>query len=149
MIDYTKTQLARLLKIDFVRFCIVGGSGFFINLAILTGTHRLFNFPIPLAQFIGAEIALFSNFLLHDRWTYKKHKVDKTKKTLIIQFHASTWPAIIGSTLMVSAGVKVFDLTEIEALIISSVVALGWNFVWSKYVIWRDVKVENLEEVIK
>jgi putative flippase GtrA len=112
MIVYTKQKIQRLLTIDFVRFCIVGGTGFVINFIILGGLHKLFNVPIPAAQFIGAEIALFSNFMLHHHWTYKRNRVEKNIKSLIIQFHASSWPAILGSTLMVSAGVKFLHFSE-------------------------------------
>ena len=148
MVRYTKARLERLLKIDFVRFCIVGGTGFLINFAFLGGLHRIFHVPIPIAQFVGAEIALFSNFILHQHWTYKRNKVNKDIGTLIIQFHATSWPAILGSTLMVSAGVKVFHLREVVALVISSVIALGWNFGWSKYVVWRDVSSKDIPELI-
>lgn len=146
---YTRAQLERLLKIDFVRFCVVGGTGFLINFAFLDGLHRIFHVPIPIAQFVGAEIALFSNFILHHHWTYKAHRVNKTLSSLIFQFHVTSWPAILGSTLMVSVGVKVFHLSEAVALIISSAIALGWNFGWSKYVIWRDVSSETIPKLIK
>lgn len=149
MIVYTKKQLTRLLKVDFIRFCIVGGTGFVINAVLLVGLHNGFKLSIPVAQFISAEVALFSNFMLHNRWTYKHNYVEKNISTLLLQFHASSWPAIIGSTLMVSAGVKLFHLRELVALIVSSVIALGWNFGWSKYVIWRDVKAKQIEEIIR
>jgi putative flippase GtrA len=149
MIAYTRVQLGRLLKIDFIRFCIVGGTGFVINLVILLTLRKFFGLPIFVAQFIGAEIALFSNFMLHHHWTYKTHVVKKSISKLIIQFHATSWPAILGSTLMVSAGVKLLHLSELLALIISSAIALGWNFAWSKYVIWRDLSTKEVPGLIK
>src|SRR3954464_13877009 len=106
MVAYTRAQLRHLLKIDFVRFCIVGGTGFVINFIILTVLHKLLHFPVFSAQLIGAEIALFSNFMLHHHWTYKDNKVQKTINRLLVEFHASTWPAILGSAAMVTAGEK-------------------------------------------
>jgi putative flippase GtrA len=149
MIAYTKGQLRRLLKIDFVRFCIVGGVGFVINFIILITLTKLFHSPIFLAQLIGSEIALFSNFLLHNSWTYRANKVKKSMTTLLVQFHATTWPAILGSTAMVSLGVEVFHMSKLVALIISSVIALLWNFVWSKYVVWRKVTPKQVEEAVR
>lgn len=149
MIVYTKRQLERLIKIDFIRFCIVGGTGFIINFIFLATLPKFFGAPIPVAQFIGAEIALFSNFIMHNNWTYKDKKVKKSMTKLLVQFHATTWPAILGSTLMVSAGVEFFRLSKLEALIISSVISLLWNFVWTKFVIWRDVSPKQVEEMIK
>lgn len=148
MIGYTRVQLERLLKIDFIRFCMVGGSGFVINLIILTVLHDLFAIPIFIAQFFGSEIALFSNFILHNHWTYKHKKVEKTMSTLLIQFHATSWPAIVGSVIMVTATEKLLHFNNLLALITTAVTALLWNFFWSKYVIWRDVSSKEIKELV-
>lgn len=129
----------RVIRIDFIRFCIVGGTGFIINLAVLTLLHKIFGWPVFISQFFGAEIALFSNFLLHHYWTYKHRRVEKRKRNLFLQFHVTSWPAIVGSTIMVGTFVSVFNFNSLEALITSSAIALLWNFTWSKYVIWKDV----------
>ena len=147
MIVYTKEKIKHLLKVDFVRFCIVGGLGFVINLALLAVFTQILKMPVYIAQFLGAEIALGSNFFLHHHWTYKRNKVNKTNPTLLCQFHATSWPAIIGSTIMVSAGVSIFHINKFVALVISSVIALGWNFAWSKFVIWRNITERQIEEI--
>ena len=139
MIHYTRTQAERLLKIDFIRFCIVGGSGFLINLVILVVLHRIIGITVFIAQMIGAEIALFSNFMMHHHWTYKHHKVEKSLPVLIVQFHATSWPAILGSAVMVTAFQKILHLNNLSSLLISSAIALFWNLLWSKFVVWRDV----------
>lgn len=140
--------MRRLLKIDFVRFCIVGGTGFVINFILLTVLHRGLHVPVYIAQFFGAEVALFSNFMLHHHWTYKHNKVEKTKTNLLVQFHATTWPAIVGSVLMVTAGVKFLHLSSFMALVVSSAIALMWNFGWSKFVVWRDVTDKQIKEIV-
>jgi dolichol-phosphate mannosyltransferase len=147
MIAYTRTRLERLLKIEFIRFCIVGGTGFSVNFVLLVLLHRLFHLEIFVAQLISGEIALFSNFMLHHHWTYKSHNVNKSFRTLLIQFHSTTWPAIIGSTLMVGFGEKLIHLSTISALTLSSVISLFWNFFWSKYVIWRHVTPQEVEKL--
>ena len=139
--------MRHLIKIEFVRFCIVGGTGFVINFIILTLLHKVIDAPIFIAQLIGAEVALFSNFMLHHHWTYKAHKVQKTMTKLLIQFHASTWPAILGSALMVSGAEKYLHFSDLIALGTSSVIALLWNFFWSKYVIWRKVTSAEIERI--
>jgi putative flippase GtrA len=149
MIAYTREKILTLLKIDFIRFCIVGGTGFVINFIILNVLHDLLHIPVYISQFIGAEVALFSNFMLHHNWTYAAGKSRRAKESilsLLVKFHATSWPAIIGSTLMVSAGVKFLHLGTLLALAVSSVIALLWNFVWSKYFIWRDTNPKQLEK---
>jgi len=149
MLGKTRNKFERLIKLDFVRFCIVGGLGFVINFVLLIGLMKFFGLPVEIAQLIGAEVALGTNFILHHNWTYKKHHVNKSLKSLIIQFHATTWPAILGSTIMVSISVEVFHMNKFLALVISSLVSLGWNFAWSKFVVWRDVTPEEVEDIAK
>lgn len=132
-----KRVMKRLLGLDFVRFCIVGGLGFGINLAFLAVFYRVLHFPIFWSQLIAAEIALFNNFMLHHHWTYKDHNVEKTIINLIIQFHVTSWVAILGSAVLVSVGVKYLHMHYFVALVISSIIALGWNYGWTKYVIWK------------
>ena len=146
MVAYTRSQIIRLLKIDFIRFCIVGGTGFVLNFIVLLLLNKALGMPIFIAQLIGAEIALFSNFTLHDNWTYKHHKVQKNKKHLIVQFHMTTWPAILGSALMVTGFEKMLNFNNLAALAASSGIALLWNFSWSKYVVWRKVSTAEVKE---
>lgn len=149
MVAYTRKQIARLLRIDFIRFCLVGGSGFILNLAILTFLTNVTSWPVFICQLISSEIALFSNFLLHHYWTYKHNKVHKTIPALLIQFHASSWPAILGSAIMVSAAERYLHLNNLFALMISSAIVLFWNYAWSKFVIWRDVSSKDIEKGIE
>ena len=148
MIVCVSSKFQRILEVDFIRFCVVGGTGFVINMALLILFHKIIMIPIFYSQAIAAEVALFSNFTLHHHWTYKKNKVDKKFSKLIIQFHATTWPAILGSAVMVTLAVNYLHVNSTIALIISSGVALVWNFSWSKYVVWKDVS-NNIEEVIQ
>ena len=136
-------RLKQLLEIDFIRFCIVGAFGFIINAILLmilnADLHSTF-----VAQLIAAEVALFSNFIFHHKWTYRANKVRKTISTLIVQFHITSWAAIIASALIVWAGVKFLHLHPLTALVISSITALFWNFAWSKFVIWRKNSDEGV-----
>ena len=134
---YRVTAVKTLLQHDFIRFCIVGASGFVINAALLTLLDKNLGSPF-VAQLIEGEIALFSNFMFHNKWTYKKDVlVEKPFLRLVVQFHLTSWAAIIGSALLVGIGVKYVHLAPIVALAISSALALSWNFGWARYIIWR------------
>src|SRR3989344_3343817 len=137
MFVYIGGKVKNLHKIDFVRFCIVGTLGFIINFGLLTLLFKVLNLHIFIAQLISSEIALFNNFVLHHNWTYKGNMTNKSIKTLLVQFHASSWTAIIGSAAIVALGVRVFHMNYIVALVIASAAGLLWNFGWTKFVIWR------------
>ena len=148
MLAYTKEKLFRLLKVDFIRFCIVGGTGFVINFALLVTLNNVVGLYVLFAQLIAAEIALMSNFMLHHHWTYKAHYVTKSIPVLLLQFHASSWPAIIGSALLVTLFEEMLHLGNFMSLAVSSVIILGWNFAWFKYVIWRDMSRKTISEIV-
>lgn len=147
MIAYTSKKIEHLLKLEFVRFCVVGGTGFVINLILLTLLHKILGMPIFIAQLIAAEAALFNNFMLHQNWTYKHKKVQKSLGSMLVQFHATSWPAILGSAVMVSLAVRFLHFSNLLALIASSAIALIWNYTWSKFVVWRDVTPQEIEEI--
>ena len=147
MLAYTKRKFLELLRLDFVRFCIVGGLGFVINFILLVALHSLVGMSAFFSQLFAAEVALLCNFMLHNHWTYARHRVAKSVPTLLIQFHASTWPAIVGSAVLVALGEGLLHLSNLVALALSSTIALGWNFAWSKYVIWRDVSKKEIKEI--
>jgi putative flippase GtrA len=135
-------SVAKLLRIDFVRFSLVGALGFVINFTILTLLYKVLGMQLFVAQLISGEIALFSNFHLHHTWTYKRHQVTKSIPTLLIQFHLTSWMAIIGTAILVTVGVDLLKLNYIIALFLAGGIAMFWNFVWTKFVIWKS-KSEN------
>lgn len=137
--------LQRLIANEFIRFCLVGVSGFCINFLLLRVLYQRLHISIFVAQLISSEIALFSNFLLHHHWTYRRKQVTKSISTLLWQFHASSWAAILGSAVMVGGMVNWLHTSDLVALVIASAVAMGWNFSWSKFVIWRHEHEEKEE----
>src|SRR3990172_9040991 len=108
MFVYIAGKVKDLHKIDFVRFCIVGTLGFIINFSLLTVFFKVLGFHIFVSQLLSSEIALFNN--------------------LLIQFHMSSWSAILGSAAIVTLSVRVFHLHYLVALVIASAVGLMWNF---------------------
>jgi len=129
--------MERLIRHHFVRFCLVGGFGFLLNFALLTALYKAAGWPLFVAQLLAGEIALFSNFLLHHNWTYKGHGAQKSFVHLLVQFHATSWIAIIGTAAIVSLCVNWAHMHYFSALVVGGALAMAWNFIWSKYVIWR------------
>lgn len=127
----------RLLKIDFIRFSLVGAVGFLVNLAGLFMLFDLAGFPIWVAQLLAAECALISNFTLHHFWTYRQQSGGKRKRILLAQFHLSFWSGALINTAIVVSAVEVFHVHYFFGLIAGSATALFWNFFWTKFYIWR------------
>ncbi len=134
---YAVSTGRKLLKIDFVRFSMVGAVGFLVNLGALFVFYDLAGLPIWAAQLIGAEIALISNFTMHHFWTFRNRGGGKRKRILLTQFHLSSWSGVLINTSIVVLVVSVFHAHYFMGLVAGSATALFWNFFWTKFYIWR------------
>src|ERR1700722_13252891 len=65
-------RLALLLKSPFVRFCLVGSCGVLVDMSVLylLSDPSTLHWGLTRSKFIAAEVALISNFLLNDTWTF-------------------------------------------------------------------------------
>jgi putative flippase GtrA len=52
------------------RFCLVGGTGIVINTAVLYLLSRGLGLPLPLSSAVAVELAIISNYVLNDRFTF-------------------------------------------------------------------------------
>ena len=64
------TNIAGLSTGRILKFAIVGGSGAILNTAMLYVLYRRLHMPLVAASFLAAELAVGSNYLLHDGWTF-------------------------------------------------------------------------------
>lgn len=135
-IDWIRHKTNKALEIDTIRFAIVGGLGFMINLTMLYAVHGLFGLSIGISQIIGAETAILSNFYWHSRWTYKE-AAEKPLPTRLLQFHASAWVGSGITSVVVIALVKQFHVFYPASLVIGSLCGLLWNYLWTKHIIFR------------
>lgn len=135
---WAKGKVQRALKIDFVRFAMVGTVGFLITACSLRLFHGAFGLQITLATFISSEIGMLSNFAFHQNWTY--NNVDHSHTPLhrkFINFHMSSWSGVVIVTLLESLGVAVFHWNYMLSLVFAAGIAMFWNFFWTKYYIFR------------
>lgn len=133
---HKKTQ--HLLKIDFLRFAVVGTVGFTITAILLRILHGALGLHITIATFISSELALLSNFSFHEKWTYNQHDHShKSLTTKFIHFHMSSWSGVVLITILESVGVKVFHLNYLISLVFAAGITMFWNFFWTKYFIFK------------
>ena len=62
------TERAKLARV--ARFCVVGGTGTAINTAVLYLLSRGLGLPLPVSSAIAVELAILSNYMLNDRFTF-------------------------------------------------------------------------------
>ncbi len=139
VLDWTKKTKNKMLKIDFIRFGLVGSLGFVTNFIFLSVFYKILAIEILIAQIMAGEIALLVIFMLHNSWTYKGHKHIPTIKKLF-KFHGTQWTGQLLILIIVTLGVKTFKLNYGFSLIIASVLVMFWNFAWTKLYVFKNNK---------
>ena len=136
MIAYTRQKASQLLKIDFIRFGIVGTIGFVVTLALkLTVFSGL---EVYLATFLSSEGGVLSNFVFHEKWTY--NQVDHHHKPLwkkFVHFQASSLSGVIIFTILSGTGEAFLHIPTTISLAIAAAITMFWNYFWTKYFIFK------------
>lgn len=123
----------------FLKFCLVGTIGFFVNALGLELFYRLGFRPGPAAA-LGTELAIISNFTLNNLWTFSTNKIVSPQVIpKFIQFNFTSAGAIIIQGIVVGLGTFFFG-DQVRILFLGlGVVFLVLPYNWFMYsrVIWR------------
>ena len=85
--------LINILKIrfknsrEFIGFCIVGGTGVFVNIGVYYVLSRFMAVPFEIASPIAIETSILWNFMLNNVWTFQNRSVKSGLITRLAQFH--------------------------------------------------------------
>lgn len=133
----------------FLKFAVVGGFGFFVN---IIGGHIFKRILTPVmtsvatinfvANSIAAELAIISNFICNNIWTFAKEKITKAN-TLFYKFITFNISSLITGIVIPSTVILIltklfgdyFLLYQIIA-IFALTIPLNW-FVYT-HIIWKD-----------
>jgi dolichol-phosphate mannosyltransferase len=60
---------------QFIKFCLVGGSGVFVDMGVLflLADPRCLGLNITLSKICAAEAAMINNFVWNELWTFRRH----------------------------------------------------------------------------
>ena len=123
------------------KFIVVGTIGFLVNVVMLTIFHQKLSLNLLFAQLISAETAILVNFIFHNKWTYSDAR-DKSLRKRLIEFHASSWSGSAIVTIVLLSLVNFAHFHYLVALCIGGIVAMFWNFFWTRFYVWK-VKEEK------
>lgn len=133
-------------KARFIKFGIVGGTGFLVNYIGLEILKRV-GLSTYFATLIATEMAIISNFILNNIWTFKD-KIITSFKDLVVQFvkfNVSSLFAVIVQPLIVSGASKWLgdtSLVRLGALVFALVfVIIPYNYTVYNLFIWKTWKL--------
>lgn len=147
--EYIINLLGYLIKTDitnpprFLRFLVVGTTGFLIQTIIFTFLWKSFGVDPAASTIIGAEFAIISNFILNNFWTFSDRKLELVPKVLIskfISFNVLSFGSPIIQWLTIKGAntfIGVSDMITWTAYITGIFLGLIWNYAMYSLVIWK------------
>jgi len=133
----------------FMKFGVIGGFGFFINLFGLKLFSNLMQ-PLPLevgvrngiANALAAEISIVSNFIFNNLWTFSSQKLNLGKHMMkkFAAFNVSSvFGGIIVPTLIIGLGTQMFGDHTKTLFLVLAVFGFTVPFNWFVYntLIWK------------
>ena len=133
-------------KIRFVKFGVVGGTGFLVNYIGLEVFKRV-GLSTYWATFSGTELSIISNFIFNNIWTFKDKKITSVKDLIVqfLKFNFSSLFAVIVQPLIVSGASKWFgdtSLVHLGALVFALIfVIIPYNYTVYNLFIWKTWKL--------
>lgn len=115
------------------RFCLVGGTGVAVNTAVLYLLSRGLGLPLPVSSAIAVEVAIISNYMLNDRFTFavRRPSLRRLAKFNITSL-AGLGVNVVIVWLLTRRGVYFLD-----ANFVGIAVAVVVNYTFSVAWVWR------------
>ncbi|MFH0864192.1 MAG: glycosyltransferase family 2 protein [Candidatus Gottesmanbacteria bacterium] len=134
------TRLNELWKNGFIKFCIVGTIGFLVNLVGLEFFFNLGVRPGPAAA-LGAEIAIVSNFLFNNFWTFSGEKIVTITRLIMkfIQFNVTSAGAVLIQGIVVGLGTHIYGDESRRIFLVLAIIFFIIPYSWFIYnrIIWK------------
>jgi dolichol-phosphate mannosyltransferase len=145
-IDYLahllKLRWATLPSSRFFRFCVVGASGVLVDMGLLfvLSDPRMLGWGLTRSKLIAAEVAIFSNFLINDLWTFGD--ISSAQAGALARFRR-----FLGFNLICSAGLALniillnllFNFAHVDRYVANAVAiaaVTGWNYWLNRKLNW-------------
>ena len=121
-----------------VKFGLVGGMNTLVDLsvyALLVHLTGLLSGQLVLAKAISYSAGIVNSFIWNRRWTFRSNA--DPKRTLIPFFAVNTIALGINSLVM-HLCLTTLKLPEIISVLLATATTLVWNFLTSKYLVFRS-----------
>lgn len=127
-----RTFVARLSK-----FLLVGGVGALVNSVALLLLYQRVHLPLVVASALSVELAIVSNFLWNDRWTFGRRERSLGR---FARFNLVSLGGLVITTFTLWVLVHHLGLYYLAANLLGIGLATAWNFVANLLWTWRDAQ---------
>jgi dolichol-phosphate mannosyltransferase len=130
-------SVGHLVPVRLLMFAMVGGLGFFVHAVVMTVLFQGLAVPFAAAQTFGALVAMTSNFLLNNLFTYRDRRLRGWRLAWgLISFYAVCSIGLIGNVGV--AETLYADNTRWWLASLAGVaIGLVWNYAATRLITWR------------
>jgi len=128
---------------EFIKFCVVGFSGVFVNMGFYIFLTRIIGLAIEFASPIAIGISILSNFTLNDLWTFKIRKSQASLSRRLLRFYAVSSLAGLTNYSLLLILVKLFGFWDILGNLISIAAGTLINYFINSVWTWKQAPETN------
>ncbi|ODT91148.1 MAG: dolichol monophosphate mannose synthase [Sphingobium sp. SCN 64-10] len=130
-------MVGHLVPVRFLSFAMVGGLGVFVHFAILTALFKGFDQTFSAAQTAATLVAITSNFLLNNMFTYRDQRLKGW--ALLRGWISFNLVCAFGAAANVGVADWLFSHKSYWALsaLAGITVSVVWNYVMSAFFTWK------------
>jgi dolichol-phosphate mannosyltransferase len=145
--EYVKNTLFYIITIrikelqTILKFVTVGLTSFLVNVLVLEFLYRSFGVSPDNAAAIGAELAIITNFVLHNLWTFKHKKITDKKQLFkkFVIFNLTSLGSVLLQKALVWAGIQLYGESLYFLYFVTAVfIGMIFNFFIYTKVIWKQ-----------
>jgi dolichol-phosphate mannosyltransferase len=148
LLQLLQLRVVLLSQSSFVRFCIIGSFGALVDMLALylLSDPSTLHWGLTRSKVIGAELALISNFLMNDAWTFAArigaNRGMEAKFQRFLKFNV-----LCGIGLLLNIGIlnilfNRLGMNRYAANGIAIVLVTAWNYTLNLKLGWRTASVE-------
>jgi dolichol-phosphate mannosyltransferase len=131
----------------FLRFGVVGFSGVFVDMGVFYVLRTLLHFALTRSAILSSEVAIISNFLWNDLWTFgdisQRQPGKRRMFKRFLKFNVVCLMGLILNVLIVNFLFNVFHVNEYLAKLVAIAVVTLWNFWINMKLNWRVTETKN------
>jgi dolichol-phosphate mannosyltransferase len=148
-----KVRIKEIMKHRIFKFVVVGGIGAVLQLSSLQLFRTMF--PYQLSYFFSVELAVLSNFILSNLWTFSDRALTLTQFPFkFVQFNLASFGSILIQQILaffVENFIGLFILftlpiinmpidTGLVSAVVGILLGMFWNFFAYSRIVWRKKK---------
>ena len=137
------------------RFCVVGGTGVIVDMAILylLSDPSMLGFPLTRSKLVAAETAMIGNFLLNDAWTFRdlaqKAPGGAAKFRRFLGFQLICTIGLVLSVVLLNVLFNFAGLNRYWANGIATAVVTLWNYGLNRTLNWMPIVTKRPPESVR